>query len=186
MRRAMSRRKAAQMHFVVLVVTYDKPTEAVLEAALAPFGIAALGPHAKWDEWALGGRYTGLLIPHDLADTVTGGPHVSEMEMLRSQVGAIQRPGHTGPGVDALRKSNLKDYHGGRFPFAVLIEGQWHSDGVPSVEGMLRGMGLDDTADQQDFTEERAALRAWCSKFETLMDGVAPDLWLALIDCHSL
>jgi hypothetical protein len=44
------------MHFITFVVTKEKPTEAVLAAAMAPFGPNVLGKDAKWDEWTLGGR----------------------------------------------------------------------------------------------------------------------------------
>lgn len=88
-----------------------------------------------WDDWALGGRHTGKLIPHDVADTVTGGNLGMETDLifagvLENAVGdgdvTLQIPSDTGPGVDACRYSNLKE-----LPFVpnavVLIDGHWAS-----------------------------------------------------------
>jgi hypothetical protein len=62
-----------------------------------------------------------------------------------------------------------------RFPYAVLINGRWHSDDVVSIEGMLRSLGLDPALDQEDFTEERRAIETWLNKVDGLMDGVPAD-----------
>jgi hypothetical protein len=51
------------MHFAVAVVTQEKPTESMLADALAPFGPAGAA-EAKWDWYALGGRFSGHLLRH--------------------------------------------------------------------------------------------------------------------------
>jgi hypothetical protein len=191
------------MHFITFVVTKEKPTEAVLAAAMAPFGPNVLGKDAKWDEWTLGGRYTGLLIPHSIENTVTGGPNVSDAElaiaaMAESADTVVTQPGRTGPGVDALQARNMKRFHNkdnGAFPYAILLDGHWHSDEVIGVEGMARQMatilGIDfdhlagKFAGQHDFTEERAALNAWREKAVQILDTVRPDDWLSVVDIHN-
>lgn len=67
------------MHFLAAIISDEKPTEALLDKWLRPF------MPDKLNYWALGGRYTGLLEPFDLADTVTGGPDCPDFELsLRS------------------------------------------------------------------------------------------------------
>jgi hypothetical protein len=103
------------MHFFAYVVTEEKPTDAVLAKVMAPFMPDALGNDHKLDWYALGGRYTGLLIPHQMANTIKG-----------SFIG--DGPGRTGPGVDALQHSNLKHpYTETRAcAAAVVLGGEWY------------------------------------------------------------
>jgi len=109
------------MHFIAFVVTNEKPTEAVLAAAMAPFGPDVLGDDHKWGWWGLGGRYTGLLIPHNIANTIKGKPDA--MPPWERRDDGLRGPGKTGPGVDALQHSNLKYpyFDTGGFPAAVVI-----------------------------------------------------------------
>jgi len=170
------------MHFAVLVVTKDKPTEDVLAAALAPF------KDSKWDWWTLGGRYTGQLIPHDVADTVTGGHDLPEIEvmvdaMFKKDGMVIQRPGSTGPGVDALQLGNFKQ---GQAGFAVVIDGRWHECEVMPIEPIVRAYGLDRcTVGSRDYTEERAAVKRWDARLTALMDGAPDDHWVSVVDIHN-
>lgn len=46
-------------------------------------------------------------------------------------------------------------------------------------------MGLGAVADQQDFTEERAAFDAWLDKVSDLMNSVPSDHWISVVDCHN-
>src|SRR5215469_11474256 len=91
------------LHFVTFVVTDTKPTEEMLENMLRPFGPKGLD---RFDYWALGGRFSGQVIPHDLADTITGGPDVSSAELkIMNELAAcwdvvLHSPGSKpGPGV---------------------------------------------------------------------------------------
>jgi hypothetical protein len=96
------------MHCVVLVVTDEKPTKAVLQRALDPFGPRLLSDARnedyikKWDGWALGGRWSGHLIPYEFNNTVTGGPEVPELEQARLIV--ITRCGRIISGLRAIRR----------------------------------------------------------------------------------
>jgi hypothetical protein len=179
------------MHTSVIVVTKDKPTEDVLATALAPFGPVALGPAAHWDWWALGGTFTGLLIPHDLANTITGGPDISPAELAVEGIVAaagvtMTRLGdQAGPGVDALQHRNFKELLDGWMPLAIVIDGHWHQCEIYPVEPLLRSIGRIDEADRHDFSEERAAGAVWDEKAIRILDVVPSDHWISVVDIHN-
>jgi hypothetical protein len=97
------------MHFAVAVVTNERPTDAMLAAALGPFGPAA-GAGAKWDWWALGGRYTGALCrfssrgPCPIQDTITNGVEFPDDELT-----SVPPPSLPTGGVDALPNRYAKE-----------------------------------------------------------------------------
>ena len=102
------------MHFPLFVITETQPTEEMLESLLQPFR-GEVEEGARFDRWALGGKYSGQVIPYDLADTMTGGPDVSDDELailgeLADCWGVdLRRPVSTpGAGVDVARFDNIK------------------------------------------------------------------------------
>jgi hypothetical protein len=106
------------VHFAVLVVTKDKPTERVLARALRPFGPRTVRP--KWNWYALGGRFSGVLHPLDVADTVTGG-----LEYPDDELSQATDPRHkTGSGIAALIRRNLECIE--LAPGVVVWDGRWH------------------------------------------------------------
>jgi hypothetical protein len=204
------------MHSLILVITPAKPTDDVLAAALAPFREKEDVTDKRWlvgywDDWALGGRYTGQLIPHDVADTVTGGNLGMETDLifagvLENAVGdgdvTLQIPSDTGPGVDACRYSNLKELP--FVPNAVLIDGHWHRPEQPDQRRILSELGFEIQTDgdggwrwrpkdkaegnaalERYQEEQRAAWPRWVEKVAELMRGVPPDHWVSVVDTHS-
>ena len=102
------------MHIAALVVTSKKPTKSILVEALTPFGQAA-GAKFKLDWWALGGRFSGQLIPHDKRDTVTGGLAYPDDELP-----LVPNDRHEpGPGVDALLKKIWTNFVGRSLAFSL-------------------------------------------------------------------
>lgn len=101
------------MHFAAYVITAERPTPEVLAKVLEPFKFD------KFDWYALGGRYTGNVIPADGADTLTGKDEPSGFELkmqelcteMREESGAdlkFVRDGVShGPGVDACQIQNM-------------------------------------------------------------------------------
>ena len=186
------------MHFVLYVVTEDRPTEEALAAALAPFGPEG---EARWDSWVLGGRYTGNLMPHDIENTVTGGPEVSDAEfsLIRlfetvlpderhseEKAGKLvsTRPGRTGLGVDALQICNLKEIPE-IGPFAILVDGKWHQCGTYPILDMFKRYHLDVKSSVAEIAQDQDALTAWREQVCELMDRVPLTHWLAVVDCHT-
>jgi hypothetical protein len=164
------------MHFITFVVTKEKPTEAVLAAAMAPFGPDALGADHKWGSYQLGGRYTGLLIPRELSGTAKG----------KSDKG----PGNRGPGVDVLQLRNLKHpyFDDGAFPRAIVAHDQWYAPNseILGSKHLLEEMGFPDVAEAFDETEELHAYRAWQCEAIDILKKVASDRddWLSVLDIH--
>jgi hypothetical protein len=164
------------MHFITYVVTEEKPTDAVLAKVMAPFMPNALGNDHKLDWYALGGRYTGLLIPHQMANTIKG-----------SFIG--DGPGSTGPGVDALQLSNLKHPYAETSvcPAAVVLGGEWYGRDNNDMKGtkhVLYEMGFPDVAEAFDETEEMLALQAWMDEMADLLETVSGNCWIAALDCQ--
>ncbi len=176
------------MHSITFVVTKDRPTEAVLAAALAPFGAQSDDP--KWDRYLLGGRYTGNLIPHDADDTMMGAADPSEQrfftEISKSAGLTSNRPGRTGPGVDAAQVQNIRNLC--VIPRTVVIDGYSHECGVVPANAMLRNAGMTEAADamdEHDVSEERAAIAKWRNTIIDIMSRVPDDHWLSVVDCHD-
>jgi hypothetical protein len=175
------------MHFVILVVTEQKPTEEILAKALEPFA-------DKWDGWWLGGRWSGNLIPYDIDNTITGGPNVPDAELvlqrLARQSGCSFSLGtgmiKTGPGCDALQLKNLKRSN---LEFlAVVLNGKWHQAEVTPVEDLFRSLqlhGVDVRESPGQFDTERVALERWRLEFDALMDQVLEEHWVSAVDCHT-
>jgi hypothetical protein len=118
--------RSKSVHFAALIITDKKPTQDVLEKALVHFG-----PYHQrhWLGWALGGRYTGNLIPIEPENTVTGArPELTDLEKRQAQYGLPPARGQerTGPGVDALQRKKLESVYKGFLPHAVVLQDQWH------------------------------------------------------------
>jgi hypothetical protein len=162
------------MHFSVLVICDQKPTEKVLGEILAPF------IPEKFDWWTLGGRYTGHLTPHDLDNTITGGDNdIPAGEVAMAQMVAkatdgmatFERPSGIprGDGVDALQLTNLKKY--GAPCVRVIKDGKFFEAFEPDTMA----------ANRQLTEEELEHFRRW---LPALMSDVGDHEWLAVIDCH--
>ncbi|MFZ1106825.1 MAG: hypothetical protein WAN43_00570 [Rhodomicrobium sp.] len=172
------------MHFLALVISDEKPTEALLKDWVSPF------MPEKLDRWALGGRYTGLLEPLQLTDTITGGPDCPAIELALSSVMEkaaggdvkVMRPGMRGPGVDALRVGNLKS--SAAKPSAILKGGRWfeQSEEAQAACLLLRNSRL--FANVQLTNKQRSAMDIWDSKIHELVSDVRLDQWFSAIDCH--
>ena len=185
------------MHFIVFVVTDEKPVEDVLAAALEPFRPSWEGGAGKWDWWKLGGRYTGLLIPKDPKnDSITGGYAITPIE-ARMATRDTRHHGRTGPGVDALRFCDIKEQLSG--PAAVVIGGQWH-EAPTSPELMVLGtmrklqelhpggprwpLENDPEFDKKCEEQEAAICAWWEGEIKPLLNRRCGCTWLAVVDCH--
>jgi hypothetical protein len=147
-----------------------------------------------FDGAALGGRYTGLICPHSIENTITGGWAVQPVEAVLAVHGARQ-PGHTGRGVDAAQFKNIRSLNG-IIPAAVVVGGVWY--GAPlAPELMAREMAevfrshgvpfqLNESAQfAAKCIEQEAAIEKWwrCKAIPALDRG-GPDHWLSILDCH--
>jgi hypothetical protein len=176
------------MHFLTLVISDEKPTEELLKKWLSPF------VPEKLDFYALGGRYTGLFIPREIENTVTGGPDVPEAELalaaMSEEIGVkSERPGFCGSGVDALQVKNFDGAGAG--PMAVVKDGKWFepsedAKAAAAMNTLKRGFrkypGFEsvkaDEKGQKDLDE-------WNKRtFIDLVADVRPDQWLSYVDCH--
>jgi hypothetical protein len=188
------------LHFVLFVITHAKPTEETLESLLHPFqGEEEWEP--RFDHWALGGRFSGHVIPYDFANTMTGGPDVSDYELailgkLSGCWGVDLRPpvSKPGPGVDVARFDNIKTIK--IVPDAILINGEWHRNGYEEianlkylkalsgcdreqVEALLRNPKI-----AQQAEAEKVMVSTWDRRRRNLLDRQPPTAWLAVVDCH--
>ena len=172
------------MHFAVLVISNEKPTERHLGKLLAPF------LPSEFDWWALGGGYTGNLIPFDLGETITAGPAVPSIEIqLASRVPGLRMPpGRPGPGVDALRAGNLKK---GITTIAIVNKhGAWVSADIDAQEEFLLASmsdyfpGVRQGIDEQVSARRARAAHDWRVRFDALVADVSSDDWFAIVDCH--
>jgi hypothetical protein len=186
------------MHCATMVVTGDRPIEAILTAALVPFY------DIKFDWCALGGRYSGLLIAADGAETLTGGGQMTPAEVWHSEMaqefGAeFHMPGTSGPGVDAVRKRDFRGCYKQDLPQALVLRGEWHEAPlfpfhmVVSMMQFVKSRGVvcrdpDEfmsTVNEEELRQERALRDEWKEKVLSLLDTVGDDEWLSLVDCHD-
>jgi hypothetical protein len=184
------------MHFPIFTITSDPPTELVLNAVLAPFYCDKLDWHT------LGGRYSGLLIPHRDAETMSGGCRAPEWEQRLDFIdqlggGKTCKPGQSGPGVDALRIGDLKDIHLRGAPSALVMDDKWHAGSpCPNLQAIEMGSryGLLADADIKKMISgvdanvlqrERDAVQGWGETVFNLLCAVDKDGWLAVVDCHN-
>jgi hypothetical protein len=184
------------MYFATLVISNEKPTEALLAKLLAPFMPKRL------DEFSLGGRFTGWLHPISyLEDTLTGGPWASDGELaVIRQLGSdaetkVMAPSYHSTGVDALRRSNFREAE--CTPSVILMNGRWHEHVMsedPEILSTKMAMGL--AANYPEFAKNvriepeaaakvKAADAEWQAQFEKLFDQARPDQWLSIVACHT-
>jgi hypothetical protein len=159
------------MHFAVAIVTNEKPTEAILAETLAPFGPAA-GVEAKWDWQALGGRFTGLLCPKQIAGTVTGGVEYPDDELPLRPI--LQ----SGPGVDAVQNGNLETFNWTFPPRVLVIDGQWLEAQPLTVDfggSVLRSLYLGDIDRSAPVLSgpEMLLTDDWFERFYGILDNLA-------------
>jgi hypothetical protein len=171
----------ATMHFAAAVVTEEKPTETILAETLAPFGCAA-GFEAKWDWYALGGRFSGRLDPHDISETITGGFEYpdDELPLLPKQM--------TDSGVDALRIGNLKSFLWFLPPKALLVASQWHEirtctwdPGSPPFVAAYLG-DIDPSAPVLSKPELLTIAEPWDQLFSEVIDRGPDERWISIVD----
>jgi hypothetical protein len=185
------------MHSLMLVISDIKPTEILLDEWLKPF------MPEKFDWFTLGGRYTGLLIPFDLADTVTGGDDCSDIELFMDTVikeasgGKVKMisPGARGPGVDALQVKNTKKVLLDGPPAIILKNGELFEDDdedsnaasiIVGCANAIRSV-YPEKADEMLASitpKQKAACDKWDAKARKLLRDVRPDQWTSIIDCH--
>jgi hypothetical protein len=187
------------LHFALFVITDAKPSVEMLDSLLQPF--QGEEEEARFDHWAIGGRYSGQVIPYDLANTITGGPDVStgELEILgtltRSWNVVLRRPvSEPAAGVDVARFDNIETLK--LVPDAILINGEWHRDGYEEIanleylkrrspdlrelaEGMLRCPKI-----EQRVEAEKVMRSGWNRRWRNILDRQFPTAWLAVVDCH--
>jgi hypothetical protein len=171
------------MHFAVAIVTKEKPTEAILAETLAPFGPAA-GIEAKWDWLALGGRFSGLLCPKQIADTVTGGVEYPDDEL---PLMPIRR---CGPGVDALQNGNLESFNWTVPPRVLVTDGQWLEAEPLTVDyggPPLRSLYLGDIDPSAPVLSvpEMLLTDDWFERFYGILDNLPNERWLSIVDCRA-
>jgi hypothetical protein len=185
------------MHCATMVVTDERPSEAVLSAVLVPFY------QIKFDWCALGGRYTGLLIAAEGAETLTGGRQMTPAEEWHSkmadEIGAkFHMPAASGTGVDAVRKKYFRGCYIQDLPRALILRGEWHEAPLCSIHMIVttmqflkrQGIVCRDpnefmsTVSEEELHEEQALRDEWKKKLLSLLDTVDDDEWLSLVDCH--
>ena len=172
------------MHFLALVISNEKPTEASLQESLSPF------MPRKLDHWALGGRYSGLLEPLDLADTVTGGADCPDFELalsLHLNEGGydMEMRGFRGSGVDALQAKNFK--RSAATPCAVVKDGHWFEpSGEAQTSFLIESLRRDypNAKLPPPSAEAQADIDRWDARFRKMLSGVQPDQWFSFVDCH--
>jgi hypothetical protein len=185
------------MHCATMVVTGEKPTEAVLSAALVPFY------DIKFDWCALGGRYSGLMIAATGAETLTGGGQMTPGEARHSktaeEIGAkLHRPGASGLGVDAVRKKDFRGCYMPNLPRALVLRGEWYEAPPCPIHQALsvmrsmkdHGIGCRDpdeflsTVSEEEVRQEQSLCDEWKEQFLSLLDTVGDGEWLSFVDCH--
>jgi hypothetical protein len=156
------------VHFAVAVVTKERPTEARFAAALNPFGPTA-GGAARWDWWALGGRYTGALCRFSsfglcpIEYTIT-----NEVEFPDDELTSFPPPSVPAGGVDAIQNRYAKEYMVLWTPRALLIDGQWHESRGPSG-------GLIPTP------EIEVAVNPWPKQVVAMLHAVPDEHWISIV-----
>jgi hypothetical protein len=141
---------------------------------------------AKWNWYALGGKFSGMLEPLDIADTVTGGPEYPDDELSREPDPRYE----PGSGVDALRRRNLECIE--LPPGVVVWDGRWHETKNFTWELGLGGrpmsfwLGDVDPAAPILWGDEGLAVGdEWERKFDELLEAVPPDYWISIVDCRA-
>ena len=90
-------------HFMVLVVTSEKPTDLILSSVLQPWNENNLAnPDPRWDWWVLGGRWCGMLRAHGDSDGIDAC-RVGDLDLDTMRDVAVRRR------MDAVNKA-LSDY----------------------------------------------------------------------------
>jgi hypothetical protein len=142
---------------------------------------------AKFKWHALGGKFSGILEPLDIVDTVTGGPECPDDELSQTS----DRRRGPGPGVDALRRRNF-DIIAWLPPGVVVWDGLWHEGGENlsfqldeenAISFYLAD--LDPAARILSREEVLAVESEWDRKFDELLDAVPPDYWISIVDCRA-
>jgi hypothetical protein len=186
------------VHFILMVVTDEKPTNEVLSTALEPFGPEGA---CKWDDWVLGGRWSGRLFALHNQNTLTGDRMTKTERSIitwAKSVGLDVRPGtvRTPPipgGVDALQMHNFKEV-AFRKTFAVLKDGQWRGMEERCAIELAANMaahfsvpesGLLAVIPEEKQRRERDAIKRWDHEWRAIMETVQPEQWIAVVDCHN-
>jgi len=176
------------VHFITFVVTEEKPTVEMVAKTLEPFRETQENPYGHWDWFALGGRYTGLLIPHNIENTLTSGPALEPEEAfmgrLSEETGVqFTRPQHTGPGVDALQCGNLAEYP---TPDAVVVAGEWHEPPAWLIVLRMHELGIDlgTLMSAEELATAREMMQQWAVEVKGLIGANCCQCWLSIVDCH--
>jgi hypothetical protein len=141
---------------------------------------------------------SGHVIPYDLADTINGGPDVSddELAILRELAGCwhvevrptVSKPGM---GVDVARFDNIKTLE--IVPDAILINGEWHRNGYEEIANFQHLERFPHRREEveallpeieQQVEAEMVKLSSWNRRWRNIVDRQPPTAWLAVVDCR--
>lgn len=116
-------------------------------------------PQSKWDWWAIGGRWSGAVLNSRLV--------AHHEAVVRTEKWTDPAWDEYGGGVDFIQKKDLRDCRG---TFAFLAaDGQWHERGRMGWWGVV---------------SDEAEPDAWDAQFKELLDAVADEDWLVVVDVH--
>jgi hypothetical protein len=173
------------MHFSLLVVSDQRPTDETLAKMMAPFNEEVGGENSQWDWYQIGGRWTGALDGYNPDEdpanievcSICGGTGKRNDEL--GQRTRLENPAYTCNGCQGKGKwvswpTKWALHDGDRLQvkalsqppkptFAFLKDGKWSgknwSDSDHDVE--------------------------WDNKFNALFATLTPDTWITIVDCHT-
>lgn len=179
-------------HFLVYVITGQKPGTAEVGRLLAPYDENLPGnQQAKWDWYQIGGRWSGALTPdYDPAQdpaNVEVCPICHGSGQRDDELGREARrdnPDYTCNGCDGKGRAvkwptawrqvdgnqrQIKDIDWTRVKpsFAVVKDGHWAEKGRMGMFGVVDGEADD-----------------WPQTFKALVASVLPEHWVTVVDCH--
>lgn len=149
-------------------------------------------PNAQWDWWVLGGRYNGRLFAKDDAVTFKGRGGLMtpvsddgadavrrgdlDFEAMKANKVAERRGWVADPGpfgLPALAEGQTREQWIESAPaisaWAVLKDGEW------TEKGSMGWWGIS-TGDKDD--------AEWEASVSRLVEGLDPDKWVSVVDCH--
>jgi len=169
------------MHFGVLVVSKDKPTEQDLYKIMGPWcENDGDNPEGHWDWLQLGGRWTGTFKPEYKPEDDPANKKVCYLCQgtgtrtdMKVENGCN---GCSGTGIMTEWPTHWKKFEGDQIQakdftpelkaqiqssiFAIVKDCEWHEHGWESN-------------------------MAWAELYNMLLDNLPPDIWLSIVDCHT-
>lgn len=196
------------MHFALLVLTPDKPTEADLERLMRRFNEELAydegrNDDAHWDWYQVGGRWTGHLTPgsydpeKDPRNIETC--HLCAGTGLRidavGQKARLEDPAYTcngckGAGKHAKWPTQWASYEGDQLQvknlkevkptFAVLNgwDGTWHERPLQATAAMINKFS------QKAAVDDDVEVVKWAQEWYQMLEDAGPEAWATIVDCH--